>query len=803
MGPKTTRALPSLKEVLEYILSKCFPNESYTPTKYAEACKLKFCQNEYPIDLGMSWDEFEKSELGELCYKLEAWDPIPVKKFDLKASFFSTAKSVDECLNNGLAPFIEKDDRSLARWLQGKPKEMQDRNLYKGACFYAIGLLSFADCDSYVERCYEWFGLNDDITTVLKCSVLMDWKKELVLYLTYVLLGCSQGPAWTEQKLLLLQAFINEKMQPFNQAMLAEKAWITDVSAFRPRSVEDKKGGRLMQDFYVSTDFSGQNGLCEQPMAKLTNSNHGTKQLIVARTGMGKSMYIRMAALSMCRELLPNSEKIERLVEKVPAPTDKYVVYIPAYMFSYCFQKDEYKLWTEDFITLYFNCMFRLSGAIDFDKRELRKEYVEWGLDGCEISDKLLDFVKKLAIKGELVLLADSFDEIVSGDMRDAYLAALRKYKDKYCNFPENVGAHILVTSREMALTTMEDLATAMGIKMDSDCVMRIQPLSVEKQKELILNWDQYYRSDIKDNLRQLSNHFFTDMGSNPYMLSIICCFSGAKMKRIFDKLIPSILNYRIGYASNALENELLRTTLKSQTVRNIMQDLAYETVRIGDAHFSLDLLAKQCQTRFMESDISQEEFEYCLNEIISLFTTAVGLIVPADQDDERFQFLSDPIRFELATSRLYEKVRIGEETTAIQNCISFLQKLDDEDYINMIVPLICKISGRAPVAEALVCDLILRSFEKENEWLINRALVDIILCRYDNNITNVTLNKRSPDYKYCLQADRLIIMRLLTAPGFNPTEGEQLAIIDSNAFKACDGFVNKTFSTASSRIIP
>ena len=107
-----------------------------------------------------------------------------------------------------------------------------------------------------------------------------------------------------------------------------------------------------------------------------------------------------------------------------------------------------------------------------------------------------------------------------------------------------------------------------------------------------------------------------------------------------------------------------------------------------------------------------------------------------------------------------------------------------------MIVPLICK-TKQALISETLIKDLVLRNYNKENEWQINRALVDIILCRYGMNITGLAINKRSPESQYCLNADRLVVMRLLSAPNFSPSELEKKSILESNAFKASDGFIN------------
>lgn len=787
MDYKVTKPLPALSEVMKIIHERCFPTlRGASPYQYVKAC------NDIPFNLKMEISKYDNSELGRLGNKLESFDR---PDFFLKTEFFMAKKSEqEESLANGLNPFIDWNAKNASSWFSGKTKSMNGSTLYRGAVFYSLGLLHNAECKSYIDFIFNIFGIDEDVDKVFDCATLLDWKEELVLFTTYVLLGCSNGEGWTNKKLGLLERFIQKKMEPVRGAMLAEQSWLYDVSSFRPRSVEDNKGSRAMQDFYVRLEFSSQEQDCDEPILKLSTANSSLRQLIVARTGMGKSMYIRMAALCMCRELLEHNEKNALLMEKMTAPTDKYVIYIPAYMFSYCFQKTEYKLWTEDFITLYFNCMFRLSSTINFDKREFREKRVDFGFSGNEITPSLLQYISALAYEGRLILVADSFDEIVFGEMRTAYLSALRRFNIKYCNAPEGIGAHMLVTSREMSHATMEDLAGSIGIKLSSKNVMRINPLSVTQQKELIMNWDRHFKNDIRSNISQLDNHFFTEMGSNPYMLSIICCYTGAKLNVILDKLISAILIYRIQMAANSLENELLRSVLESKQIKSILQDLAFDTVQLSSPHFSLDILAKHCQLRFADLELSQEEFDYCYDVIISLFTTSVGLIVPADNEDDRFQFISDSIRCELAASKLSgEATKCGSDEVAIQYCTSFANRLqDDKAYVDLVVPLICK-TGRIPLAEAMIRNLVLRSYTNENEWLINRALIDLVMKRYGLNITSATPSKTDPAYQYYLNADRMIIMRLLSAPNFTPTESEKRAILESNAFRVCDGFINES----------
>lgn len=800
MGYEITKQLPSLKEALETILASCFPDKNYSPRGYMEACES------FPVDWNMEWDSFDESNIGKLCNKLDSWDPVPFKKqksgaeekkFDLKASFFSTYRSSDESLRVGLAPFVDTSNKSLVNWLQEKNTTIQDSTLYRGTSFYTLGLLEFADCDAYIEHCYSSLGIDEEVSKILDCASLLNWKEDLVLFFTYILLGCnSNGEAWTNEKLVILENFINDKMRSARVAELVELAWLNDVLEFRPRSLQDAKEVGAMHDYYVRPEFSTGGSACGSPIDRLKEADVSIRQILIASTGMGKSMYAQMSSLSMCRKILTEKTDISLLEQKMPAPTDKYVIYLPAHLFSYCYNKAEYRQWTRDIVELYFNGMISLSSAYNFDKRESRKNRVDYGLSGISVTDGLLEYVKALATAGRLVLVADSFDEIVAGNMRNAYLSALRSFYEKYCNCPEGIGAHILVTSREMSPNTMDNLATAIGIHFNSANLIRIKPLSPTQQQELISNWGRHYNSEVHEYLGQLGNHFFTDLCSNPYMLSVVCNRPGRKLNTVVNTLINEIVKTRIEPAANDLDNDILWSILRAPTIIRILQELAFDTLQQDSSHFPIDLLSTHCR-RSLEEDrslkeleLTEEDFNYFVDVILNLFTTAVGLVVPADNEDERFQFISEYFRYELAAAKL-ASTNYKSDDDRIRFCSSIVNRIeDDKAYVDLIIPLICKTES-APFNEAMVKNLVFRSYHADNEFIVNRALMDLLMSRYGGSIIDKLPTRTSQDYYYQLCADRMLIIRLLSAPNFNPTAEEKKAILESNAFKVCEGFIN------------
>ncbi|MCB6991976.1 hypothetical protein LI177_00435 [bacterium 210820-DFI.6.37] len=766
---------PSLAEVIKTIYAFCVPDSDST-TAYGYLTSV----NNVLFSQDMTTTQYAKNEnaVWLLVEKLQQYD---------------RPKKVLSRESINLDPFVDWNMKNVDSWFSGETKKMQESTLYQGSGYYSFGLINLADCKAYIQYFFDVLGIEENASFLYDCATMLNWNEDLVLFTTYILLGCSKGSGWLGQRLQLFEEFIDSKQDPVNAATFAERSWLTDVSLFRPRSIE-KTDSLSMQDFYVRSDFESQYRPCSEPMKRLSNTNTSVRSLIVSQTGMGKSMYMRMTALCLARELLETDDRITALSNDVDLPNDMYVIYIPAYMFSYCYQKQEYKAWTDDFVKLYFNCMFRLSCAINFDKHETRDSRITPETPGYTLDEQLLKYISVLAQNGKLVLIADSFDEIVPGQMRQAYLQALQSFRETYCNYPEAVGAHIFMTSRDMSQSTMEALASSMAITLSSANVYRIKPLSVEQQKELIINWDRFFGNGIRDNINELNNHYFTELCSNPYMLSVACNMSGTKINLITDKLISSILYFRTRVAASSLDSDLLRSVLESKQIKEILQDLALETVELSLPHFSLDLLAKHCMTRFADLELSEDEFNYCYDILITLFTTSVGLIVPADNEDDRFQFMSNQIRYELAASKISgEAFKRGSDTHAIQYCNAFLSRLkNDNEYILLIVPLICKMVNRTPVSESLIMHLALRTFDPKYESLAIRAMIDLLLGRYGLNITCSVPNKNdSMAYEHYVNADRLIMMRLLSSPVFSPKTLEKQSILQSNALKVCDGFLS------------
>ncbi len=771
-----SKPCPTLSEAIRFIYKMCIPNiDNPTSHRYVHEMSSRLLNSD------LSTTEFKKDE--DLV-----WNYVSIlQKYD-------KPKNTIERSPTSMDPFIEGDNNNVDNWFDGSTSKMQDSTLYRATGYYTLCLIKYADCLQYIKGFYSKTGIIEAVDELFDLTTLLDCNEELVLLVTYLFLGASKGEAWFNKKLEILEKFSTERLVTFNAAMAAEKSWLNDVNCFHPRSIA--KVGKIlsMQDFYVHPEFETNAVTCDDPITKLHDTDTSIKNLIVSQTGMGKSMYMRMISICLGRKWLDKNQIIEELSETLQIPNDIYAIYIPAYMFSYCFQNEEFKAWTSDFVELYFNCMFQLSASINFDKHEDREKKIVSSNDNYCVTEPLLKYIKELAKKGKLILIADSFDEIVAGDMRTSYLKALKKYRKDYCSFPREVGSHVFITSRDMSSHTMEELTSNIGIRLESNNVYRIKPMSSQQQKELILNWDRAFGNGIRDNIGNLNNHYFLELSANPYMLSFICNASGAKINVVTDKLISAILYYRTKSAANMLENDSLQSFFNSKQIKEVLQDLALHTVQLSKSNFPMELLSEHFMASVSDLELTDSELDFCYETMISLFTTSVGLIVPADNEDDQFQFISDQIRYELAASKIFNQIaKRGATYDAIQECLSFLSKLrNDKEYIGMVVPLICKAERNAILSERIIHHLCLRDFDKENDELVDQALMDLLLERYGLNISCSKPNPRNmTEYEHIVNADRLIILRLFSSPSFSPTSLEKTGIHNSNAFLASSGFLN------------
>lgn len=357
---------------------------------------------------------------------------------------------------------------------------------------------------------------------------------KLFLATTYVIiysLGKYDKEKYTEIFERLYRCFtetFEAEISAYESLLLAENNLAECIKYFEPRSIVTSQQ-LYPQDFFVVPSFENSR---ENPFKIIKESKKSCRILIRAKTGLGKSSLLKMAAVCMLNRKLGLAENKENPLDTISkdmgVPEDKFVLFIPAKMFSFCYASERYKEWTKDLIALFFNAMWKLYPAYNFfaEQGNQRNSLLD---DEPEViynvTQELVEYLEYLSTTGKLVVLLDSYDEISSGELRNAYLKMLTAFNCKYCRFGEakEVGAHVVVTSREMSDDTMQRMNRALEL----EDLFEISYLNSNQRRELLLKWDKLLGIDTSDSKIRLDeieyNHFYKDYSVNPYMFSVVC----------------------------------------------------------------------------------------------------------------------------------------------------------------------------------------------------------------------------------------------------------------------------------------
>lgn len=581
-----------------------------------------------------------------------------------------------------------------------------------------------------------------------------------------------------------------------NEALInAERNLAECIKFFEPRSIVTSQQ-LYPQDFFVVPSFEKGR---ENPFKIIKDAQKSRRILIRAKTGLGKSSLLKMASVCMLDKVIGGLDDKDGSVDKISrelgVPEDNYVLFIPAKMFSFCYRNSKYKDWTDDFVTLFFNVMWKLYPSYNFfveqgnqnnsanDRDDLSETY--------NVTSELIDYIDHLAASGKLTVLLDSYDEISSGELRDEYLKALTTFYDKYCCYSEgkDVGAHVIITSREMSEETMRCVNNALELNELQD-IFEISYLNPEQRKELIGKWDKFLGIDSDESKTRLEqveyNHFYKDYSVNPYMFSVVCFYLGREMNEITQKYIKALVdkmqknNRTADLKNNKNMDPIIQDVLRN--IVKIMQDIAGETVVNGNSHITRRKIDKYIEKFIDKSELSDEDVERYIERIHEIFVVEVGLIVPADGDDSAYQFINDQIRYELA-AKGFQRVLEKDEKTVIYRAEILPSMSSIEEYVGLLIPLICDIED-VQLAELLLSDLAMCDFatSEENRVLV-RSMLDLVLNRYGNSI--LTIDKKGDNVaKYVNRAQREIIMRIMCSPNFSPTMQEKKEMIEAPAYK-------------------
>lgn len=684
---------------------------------------------------------------------------------------------------------------------------------YEAAVFFSFMMLVLPERQAAVTEYLRWalaqFGIEDIEDNVWHEMTNYGGKHseravKTLAVINYTLLHAlckdnNKAELPTEHLQPFIETLYQEEIAAYAALQRAIEAWIEDIQTFEPRSINlMSKSGVRPQDFYIYPEFENSRGTVMGPTHRLTDVHTSQRMIVRAKTGMGKTMYLRMVSLCIMKKFAKKSMVNNTLLElarTMNVPEDMYVIFVPASMFSFCFNDIRYAEWTIDLVDLFFNCMFKLSASYNFYSGTNLERYSVAPLSKekqaieftPELKSSVKNYVQFLARQGKLLLLVDSFDEIVSGDMRNAYIKALSSFTSNYCQYPEQgeVGAHVLLTTREMSFETMGIIESVLKIQHDHD-VYGIKALTKTQSKVLIINWGQFYSKSPKqiDELiaSMEQNHFFAEFAINPYMLSVICANTGSDYDRITHVLVNTLIdktqrNYRE-------KDEIVRDILFGQGIRTILQGIALKTIVDNNPHFSTDTLSKHIRQQITDDELTNEQIDRSIRKLHELFVTAVGLIVPADGEDFAYQFINDQVRYYLAAQGIRRELREYEGRSVIyQNILKAQDNV--EGYVGLLIPLLADLGSIADPAlsEMLVTDLALRDYDEREEPELLRAMLDILLGRYGANITTPSVIGNSDSGQATKRTQRLLLLRVLSSNAFNPTEIEKLLIRRSPAY--------------------
>ncbi len=815
-------SLPSKEEFITKFVEAIFPDldsmgVNPTPYGYMNACEK--VARELDIYGG---DDCEcvieiRSKVFSLMYELQKYgeEILGIQNSVLEDGSYRTYTSVFYTICNS-------SSGNLRSWLE--PKTNKINISYEATLFLSYLLLARKECDETRGNFYEYVlsvaGITDiedtisyklfdmDLSNVKKSEIsggmfdeIQDKGLKLFLATTYVivfLLGKYDKEKHADVFARLYECYeetFKEESNANEALMCAEQNLAECIKFFEPRSIVTSQQ-LYPQDFFVVPSFENNR---ENPFRIIKDAKKSRRILIKAKTGLGKSSLLKMATVCMLDKFIERGEDkegtIDKIAEELGVPKEHYVIFIPAKMFSFCYRNEKYKDWTNDFVSLFFNVMWKLYPSYNFfveqgnqnkgftDEDELLKTY--------SVTSELVDYINHLATSGKLTVLFDSYDEISSGELRDAYLKALTAFNDKYCCYPEgkDAGAHVIFTSREMSENTMKCVHAALELDENRD-IFEISYLNLEQRKELMGKWDKFLGIDYAESKIRLEqveyNHFYKDYSVNPYMFSVVCFYLGREMTEITQRCIKALVdkmqkNNRTADLKNNKEMDpIIQDVLRN--IVKIMQDIAGETVINGNRHISRRKIDKYIEKFIDKSELSDEDVERYIERLHEIFVVEVGLIVPADGDDSAYQFINNQIRYELA-AKGFQRVLERDEKAIIYRSEILPSMSSIEEYVGLLIPLICDIED-VQLAELLLSDLTMCDFcTQEEDAILIRSMLDLVLNRYGSSI--LTIDKKGANVaRYVNRAQREVIMRIMCSPNFLPSAQEKKEIKEAPAYK-------------------
>lgn len=831
------KGMPSRSVFLTEFLDAIFPDLDVTklkkgPYAYTAACADASEELGIPyrdeIELGEAVDV--NSNIFRLMYELN----VVSKEVFNKESPFITEEEYKHYTGT-LFSFCSQTNGSIKGWLKQTSDSNRINKSFDCALFFSYLLLSRDACKEsridFFEKCLSYVGISDIERPVSNKLFGFDWdelgkkgiiggkeftrlnNRALILFSSTVLAIMEMIGTYSVDRdgdkiarlHSMFETLFENECNVSKMFDVAEQALLSSNKFFEPRSIQTAKK-LYPQDFFVLPRFYHNDEDVDSPITEIKNAQKSKRVLVMAKTGLGKSAFLQIATLCVLKKHYEmdagNQEKLDAFASKLDIPTDMFVISVPARMFSFCYKDERYKEWTSDFVSLFFNSMWKLSAGFNFYSTQNSQRFSDHikasnTNNDFSVTEELTDYIYELAREGKLLLVLDSFDEISSGEMRNAYLKALAAFYDKYCCFMESgeTGAHVIVSSREMSPSTMRSLEHALELDHNSE-IFGIKPLCQEQRRELVYKWNRFANINDDDSaeiLEQIErNHYYLDYSINPYMLSVVCFYFGHDLGSITQRFITYLIDRML--KNNRTADPVIQDVLMN--ISKILQDIAGETITSDNPHFSRQKLDRYLTKLIDKTELQDSDVEQYIDRLHEIFVTEVGLIVPADGDDSDYQFINNQIRFELAAKGIQRALENDERAIIYRDVIfPSIDKLDE--YVGLLVPLLCDINlENVQLAELLVSDLALYDFKEESQnKLLVRTMMDLILNRYGGNILTAA-NPGDKDAKYVRRAQRTTLIRLFTSSAFEPTEEEKVEIKKSPAYKSNSSWLSEKITS-------
>lgn len=809
---------PTLKAAIELIYGSIFcDGESHTPYWYAN----EMCSIIESIEVN------ERLEVDSDLFRLLYEAGVYVSRGNSKD--FPAILQDESFRNFGAGLVTPCNQQSVKNWLTGKNETLRTENAFVLSVFFTY-LLFKRNSDTtvherFIKGCLELLGMENLPAPVLSAISRISWgeigedgfisgKKQVtiafsrlknrslitIVAIVYTLLERAGRTIGDGEAYLRLANHIettySAEFLVLDAISDAEKNLYQCVNVFEPRSIV--RADLHLEDVFVQPRFllrnqSQQNVELVEPLTRIANARRSKRMIIVGSTGLGKSVYLQMATVCMLHNRYAESTNraIAEIGRAINSPDDCLVISIPARMFSFCQINPLYERWTTDFVDLFFNSMWSIAKDYNFFSSQglHRSDNNFFSTINTSLSttQALRDYLHVLARQGKLIFLLDSYDEIPMGPIRTQYVATLSKLYTDFCSYPDGIGAHVILTSRQLSKATMQQVYERLALPD----VIDILPLAESQCRDLVYRWNRNVRATAPEQvdmlLRQISsNHYLQEFAKNPYMLSVLCNFAGHDLGDITRRLIATLLekmrqNNLIASNYTRDDNDIdywVLQELLDTKVEPILQQLAIDTVLSGNSKFSRRALNHLLTEQMDKSDMDTSDVERYVNRLHEIFAHEVGLIVPADGADNDYQFVNDQIRYELAATMFInelssEKIKILSRQEARIKSV--------QEYVGLFIPMVCRITDDAALAEQLIAELVFHDFTSSDEdRLLIQAYVDLVLSRYGTSIVNIP-DPNEHDRQYVRRAQRMILLRLFASPSFKPDADEMSEILNSS----------------------